>query len=123
MSIRTSKLTVAVLLCVIFFLGWSCWHLYGQLVYASFIERQCVITQDMVDHPPDGFAPKGLAIRLDFFTGYCDYYNKSLVGSPIEWIVKRDYQQTLTNALVLFRSQTTNDLGSDPKNWIQKYEN
>jgi hypothetical protein len=82
-----------------------------------------MITQDFVDHPPDGFMPQGLAIRLDFFTGYCDYYMKRLGGSPIQWVVERDYQQTLTNSLILFRSQTTNDLGSDPKAWIKKYEN
>ena len=123
MSIRTYKLSVALLACIVLFLGWCCWHLYGELVSASFVERQCMITQDMVDHPADNFVPQGLAMRLDFLMGYYDYYGRPLRGSPIEWIVQRDYQQTLTNAVVLFRSQTTNDLGSDPKAWIKKYEN
>ena len=82
-----------------------------------------MITQDMIDHPADGFVPQGLALRLDFLIGYYDAWHKSLVGSQLEWVVSRDYQQTLTNAVTLFRSQTTNDLGSDPQAWIKKYEN
>gem|GEM_PF-5609835 len=81
-----------------------------------------MITQDMIDHPSGGFVPEGLAIRLDFLMGYYDHYSKPLAGSPIEWMVQRDYQQTLTNAVALFRSQTTNDFGSDPQAWIQHYD-
>jgi hypothetical protein len=123
MNILEHKLVVIVLVCVSVLLAWCCWHFYGQTVSASFIERQCMITQDMIDHPADGFVPQGLAVRLDFLMGYYDYYGRPLRGSPIEWVVSRDYQQTLTNAVTLFRSQTTNDLGSDPRAWIKKYEN
>ena len=122
MSIRAYKLSVVALLCVSVLLAWCYCHLYGQLVSASFIESECKFTQDMIDHPADGFVPKGLAMRLDFLMGYYDSRHKSLVGSQVEWIVSRDYQQTLTNAVTLFRSQTTSDLGGDPRVWIHKYE-
>jgi len=123
MSIRAYKSVIVVLLCVSVLLAWCCWHLYGQTVSASFIERECKFTQDMIDHPADGFVPRGLAMRLDFLMGYYDSCHKPLVGSHLDWIVSRDYQQTLTNAVTLFRSQTTNDLGSDPRAWIKQYEN
>lgn len=80
-----------------------------------------MITQDMIDHPPDGFVPEGLALRLEFLVGYYDAHSKSLAGSRLESIARRDYQQTLSNAVALFRSQSTNDLGDDPQAWIQKY--
>ena len=81
-----------------------------------------MITQDMIEHPGDGFMPEGLVIRLDFLMGYYDHYSKPLAGSPIKWMIQREYQQTLTNAVALLRSQTTNDLGSDPRAWIRKYD-
>lgn len=122
MSIRAYKFTVVALLCVFLLLALGCWRLYQQSVSASFIERECVFTQNLIDQPPDGFVPEGLAMRLDFLMGYYNTHDKTLTGSPIEWMVERDYQRTLTNALVLFRSHATNDLGSDPRAWIQKYE-
>lgn len=120
MSLRACKLGVLVLLCSTGFLGWQCWRLFGQIISADFIERQCVITQDVLDHPPDDYGPADLAERLLFLRGYYDAHIKSLAGSRLEWIVTRDYQRTLTNAVALFRSQTTNDLGSAPDAWILK---
>jgi hypothetical protein len=35
--------------------------------------------------------------------------------------VERDYQHTLTSSVAAFRRVTTNDLGSDPSAWIEKY--
>ena len=90
-------------------------------MWFGFIEKQCVLTQDAIDHPPDGFVPEGLAQRLQFLMGYYEAHGKSLVGSRLEAVVRRDYQRALTNAVALFRSQTTNDLGGDPQAWIQKY--
>jgi hypothetical protein len=43
------------------------------------------------------------------------------VGSHLEQIVRRDYEGTLSNALAVFRRETTNALGNDPRAWIQKY--
>ena len=120
MSLR-SRLLVIVLLCVFCFLAWRFWHSKSQQTWYDFIEKQCVITQGMIDHPPDGFVPTGLAQRLEFLMGYYEAHSGSLRGSELESVARRDYQQTLTNALALFRSQTTNDLGSDPQAWIAKY--
>ena len=119
MSIRAYKLSVAVLLCISLFLAWRYWVLFGQQVAADFIEKQCRFTQEsFIDGSPD---TEALAARLDFLMGYYGAYSKALAGSHLERIVRRDYEQTLTNALAVFRHVTTNDLGSDPRAWIQKY--
>jgi hypothetical protein len=52
---------------------------------------------------------------------YYEAHSKGLAGSHLEQIVRRDYEQALTNALAVFRSETTNDLGSDPHAWVKKY--
>jgi hypothetical protein len=121
MSIRAYKLTVILLLGFSFFLAWHCWGLFRQLVWADYIEKECMITQNIVKQSPDSFGMKPLVQRLEFFINYYDVHGKSLVGSRIEWIVRRDYQQSLTNAVALFRSKSTNDLGSDPQAWIRHY--
>jgi hypothetical protein len=120
MSFRPHKLIITLLLCVSFFLAWRYWSSKSQKTWFDFIEKQCVITQDMIDHPPDGFVPTGLALRLEFLMGYYEAHSRSLKGSPFESVATRDYQQTLTNAIALFRRQTTNDLGGDPRAWIEK---
>ena len=121
MSIRAYKFTVVVLFCVSSFLAWRCWDLFGQTVWFQFIEHQCAVTQDMIDHPPDGFVPNGLAHRLAFLMGYYDANSKALAGSRLEAVVRRDYERTLADAVTLFRRHTMKDLGSDPKLWIQEY--
>jgi hypothetical protein len=121
MSIRAYKLIVVLLLCIVFLLVWLCLKLYGQAVSARRVEQQCMIAQDIISHSPDESGLKGVAHQVEFLMGYYDEYSNLLVGSQFERIVRRDYQQTLTNAMAVFHSQTTNDLGNDPKVWIQKY--
>lgn len=121
MSLRPHKLIIPVLICVLCFLAWRYLDSKSQKTWFYFIQKQCAITQDMIDHPSDGFVPTGLAHRLEFLMGYYEAHSKSLQGSQFEAVARRDYQQTLTNAVALFRRQTTNDLGSDPRAWIEKY--
>ena len=64
--------------------------------------------------------PAALAHDLQFLTAYYGY-SKALVGSPIYRVVQRDFQHAVSNSLAQFRLVTTNDLGSDPRAWIQKY--
>ena len=123
MSIRSYKLTVGVLLCVLVLVLWRYLGLYGQVVTAEFIDKHCQNTQDSVNAfplltPPN---PAYLAHDLQFLMGYYAGSSNSLVGSRLEQIVRRDYEQTLTNAVALFRRETTNDLGSDPRAWVQEY--
>ena len=119
MSIRAYKWSIAVLLCVVLLLGWRCFMLYRQMVTAAFIDFQCENTQTMfIGGESD---PKALAQHLKFLKGYYDGYSRSLVGSPLAKIVRRDYEQALTNSVAAFRRMTTNDLGNDPQAWIQKY--
>lgn len=113
-------MTIAALLCVVLFLAWSWWGLFRQVIPAYFIDMQCRITQDtFIDRSHD---PQALALRLHFLMDYYDERGKGLVGSRLERMVQREYQQTLTNAVGAFRKMTTNDLGGDPRAWIKKYE-
>ena len=105
---------------MVVYLGWCYMHVDGQLISADFIEVQIKHTQEMIDDP-SRFSPDTFAFQLEFLTGYVDYHIKSLNGSLIEWVVRRDYQQTLTNSLIYFRAQTGKDLGGDPQAWIKFY--
>jgi hypothetical protein len=102
---------------------WNLHLAYTQIVSAYRVEQQCKIAQDIINFPPDNSGPEAVAHQVEFLMGYYNEYSNALVGSRLEWIVRRDYQQTLTNAVAAFRSQTTNDLGSNPQAWIQKYAN
>lgn len=116
------RLIVAILLCGVGFLGWSFWHLKSQKVWFDYIEKQCRSMQSTLDHPPVGYDPTDLAQRVKFLMGYYEGHSGSLKGSSYEPIARQHYQQTLTNALALFRILTTNDLGGDPRVWVKKYE-
>lgn len=119
MKVRTYKLTVAGLLCFALYFAWRYWALFGQVVWADYIDKQCRITQEsFIDSGPD---PEALALRLEFLMGYYDAHSKGLAGSHLDRIVQWEYQQTLTNAVAAFRRATTNDLGNDPLTWIQQY--
>ena len=117
MSIRTYKLITVGLTLVTIFVSWRCFILYRQMATAAFIDAQCENTTLFIETDD----PTALAHDVTFLMGYYDYYSKALVGSPIAGIVQRDYQQALTNAVVAFRRMGTNDLGGDPRLWIQKY--
>jgi hypothetical protein len=117
MSVRSYKFSVAVLLCITVFLSWRLWVLFGQVVAADFIDKECRITQDFCRdfsllQRRDASL---LAIRLEFLMGYYESRSNTLVASHLEQIVHRDYEQALTNALDTLRRETTNDLGSDPR--------
>ena len=92
--------------------------LYRQMVTAAFIDAQCENTQLYIDTED----PRALAYHVGFLIDYYDGWSKTLAGSPIAKIARRDYQQALTNAVTAFRRMSTNDLGSDPQAWIQKYD-
>ena len=118
MSNLIYKVSIGVLLLVALLLAWRCLTLYRQMVTAAFISGQCEMTED---HSVGETNPAALAQNLEFLTGYYRGYSRTLVGSPIYRVVERDYQHALTNTLTQFRSIATNDLGSDPRVWIQKY--
>ena len=121
MNGKVYKWIACVLLCLVVVLAWQSFVMYKQMVNAAFIHSQCETTQkEFIDDHVD---PRALAQRLEFLVGYYNYYSKTLDGSQIAHIVWRNYCQTLTNSVTAFRLATTNDLGNDPKLWIQKYGN
>jgi hypothetical protein len=119
-SLRTHKIVIGILVCLLALLLSGYWALSRQMVWAGFIDAQCRTTQESFIDESAG--PQALALRLDFLMGYYEAHSKALAGSRLESIVRREYHQTLTNAVAAFRSMTTNDLGADPRVWIQKYE-
>jgi hypothetical protein len=121
MNARQYKSVIVAQLCIIVVLVWCWWNAYRQIVWAGFISRQCIITQDAIEHPSND-SLTWLALRLDFLMGYYDYHSRSLADSRLQETVRQQYEQTLTNAVAYFRSHSKNDLGSDPKAWIRRYE-
>lgn len=120
MSIRAYKWSIGILLCVIALLTWRCFGMFGQMVAASFVHKQCETTRRMFIESELSDL-RGLAMRLQFLKGYYSHYGRTLAGSHIAPLVDYDYQRTLKDAVTAFRSWTTNDLGGDVEPWIQKY--
>jgi hypothetical protein len=119
-SVRAYKVAVVILVCLLALVTWRYSVQSRQMVWAWFIDAQCRTTQEsFIDEAID---PRALALRLDFLMGYYEAHSKALAGSRLESIIRRGYQQTLTNAVEAFRSMTTNDLGGDPRAWIERYE-
>lgn len=123
MSIRSYRWTIGVLLCVTALLGWRSWVIFGQVVTADFIDKECKITDDSFRAYPFSTTRDlaGPVHDLEFLIGYYEAHSNTLVGSRLEQIVRRDYEGTLSNALAVFRRETTNDPGNDPRVWIRKY--
>jgi len=123
MSIRSYKWSIAVLLCIVGLFGWRCWVLFGQVVAADFIDKECKITEELcTDFPLT--TPRDvsfLAMNLEFLMGYYESRSNTFVGSHLEQTVRRDYEHAITTALATLRRETTNDLGDNPRTWIQKY--
>jgi hypothetical protein len=118
MSIRAYRWSIVVLSCVVLLLGWHCVSLHRQLVTASFIDLKCEDTQRaFIDGESD---PRALARHVEFLMNYYEAESQ-ILKEPLAKIIRRDYEQALTNAVAAFRRWTTNDLGSDPKVWVQKY--
>jgi hypothetical protein len=124
MSIRSYKLSIAVLTCIAAFFAWRCWVLFGQGVTAAFIDHQCETTQDLCRNYSlaANRDVSQLALQLDFLKGYYESRSNILAGSQLERVVRRDYDQALTNLLDTLRRETKDDLGDDLRAWIQKYE-
>jgi hypothetical protein len=118
MSIRAYKWVTGVLACAALFLGWRYFTLSRQMITAGFMSFQCETTENIAAGDPD---PAILANRLGFLSDYYRGSTGNLAGSRIYRVVERDYQHTLTSSVAAFRRVTTNDLGSDPSAWIEKY--
>jgi hypothetical protein len=120
MSIRGYKWTIGILACIVLFLAWRCFILYRERVAAAFISYECEITDQVSSSASD---PEALAGRVYFLELYYQDHSKALIGSPLNRVVERNYQFSLTNAVSAFRRITTNDLGDDINVWLKKYGN
>ena len=118
MSIRTYKMATGVLMVLILLIAWRWFRLYRQMVAAAFISYQC---EQVENHSGIESNTASLVFDLEFLTDYYEGWGKTLAGSPIGRVVQRDYQHAVASNLAQFRLITTNDLGSDPRAWIQKY--
>ena len=118
MSIRAYKWLVGILVCVVLLLAWRWFSLSQERVDAAFISFECETTDQISDGATD---PKDVADRVRFLENYYQDHSRALDGSPLQHIVEREYQQSLTNAVNAFHRMTTNDLGSDIDVWLKKY--
>ena len=103
--------------------AWRWWVLSGQEDTAALIDYQCEHTEDLCRNWPliAGRDASYLAMELQFLMGYYESRSNTLVGSRLERIVRRHYEQALTNVLDTLRRETGEDLGTDPHAWIRKY--
>ncbi len=124
MSIRAYKLSLAVLACVAVFFAWRWWVLLGHEVAAGFVDYECETTEDLCRnwHLIENRDASSLAMRLQFLMGYYESRSNMLAGSRLQRMVRRNYEQAVTNVLDTLRRETGEDLGSDPHAWIKKYE-
>ena len=118
MSVRTYKIIASLLLVLVLFAAWRWFRLSRQMLAAAFISYQC---EQVENHSGVESNTASLAFDLQFLTAYYEGERKTLAGSPIGRVVQRDYQHAVASNLAQFRLITTNDLGSDPRAWIQKY--
>ena len=118
MSIRTYKIIPGMLLLLVLLVAWRWFRLYRQMVAAAFISHQCEMVENSSGMESN---TTSLAFDLQFLTAYYEGEGKTLARSPIGRVVHRDYQHAVASNLAQFRLITTNDLGSDPRAWIQKY--
>ncbi len=88
------------------------------MVAAAFISHQCEMVENNSGIQSDAVS---LAFDLQFLTGYYEGWGKTLAGSPVARVVQRDYEHAIASNLAQFRRVTSNDLGADPRAWIQKY--
>ena len=135
MSGRRLKIGLWIFVAMTILLGWRWFVARGEIISAHFIELQIAnLEREVSDQVQirnmekvgwvqraidDG--PHLIAYQMAFLVGYYEYHKKELAHSQLEWIVRRDYQRAMTNAVALLRQQTTNDLGQDPQAWIRAY--
>ncbi len=117
MSVRTYKSVVIILVIAAVLLAWGCLRFYRQMVTAAFIDAQCADTEDYIQTGDPG----ALAHHVNFLICYYNGWSKTLAGSPVARIARRDYEQALTNAVAAFRRMSTNDLGGDLQAWLKQY--
>ena len=118
MSIRGYKWSVGVLASIVVLLTWFCITFSRERVAAAFISFECETT-DQCSANED--SPDALAHDVRFLEIYYKDHSRALERSPLHRVVERDYQHSLTNAVIAFRRITTNDLGGDIDVWLKKY--
>ena len=119
MNRRAYSIGIVLVLCCTGYLAWRHFLVERELATAAFIQFQIDTTQqsyiDLVTNET------GLALRLAFLCGYFEHEIRHVHHPVLRRSLERDYRQTLTNAVVVFRKLATNDLGSDPTAWIKAY--
>ncbi|HEU5071610.1 MAG TPA: hypothetical protein VFV96_14495 [Verrucomicrobiae bacterium] len=107
-----------VLLVAVVLLGWQVLTSYRQTVTAMFISHQCETTELVAREFSD---PETIAHRTEFLICYYQGHSRTLEGTPLARLVRRDYEHTLTNVLMAYQRVSTNDFGAQIKAWSQQY--
>ncbi len=107
-----------VLVLLVLLLAWRCFRLEGQMFTAGSLSHDCEMVEDNSGIRSDTAA---LAFDLARLTAEYEAASNTLTGSFVNRVVQRDYQHAVASCLTQFRRITTNDLGNDPRAWIQKY--
>ena len=111
-------LVILALLVALGLLGWQTVASHRQTVTAMFISHQCETTERIAQEFPD---PETIAHHTEFLISYYQAHSKTLEGTRLARIARRDYEHTLTNVLMSYQRVSTNDFVSQIQAWSQKY--
>jgi len=109
---------VLALLVALGFLGWQTITNYRETVTAMFISHQCETTERIAREVTD---PETIAHQTEFLICYYQGHSRTLEGTRLARVVRRDYEHTLTNVLMLYQRVSTNDFGAQIQTWSEKY--
>jgi hypothetical protein len=109
---------VLILVVAVMFFAWQAGTSYRQTMTAMFISHQCETTERIAREATD---PQTIAHHTEFLIGYYRGHSRTLQGSRLARVVRRDYEHTLTNVLLSYQRVSTNDFGAQIQAWSQKY--
>jgi hypothetical protein len=109
---------ILALLATVGWLGWKTVANYRQTVTAMFISHQCETTERIAREFAD---PETIAHHTEFLICYYQGNYRTLEGTRLASITRRDYEHTLTNILMSYQRVSTNDFASQIQAWSTKY--
>ncbi len=101
--------------------GWLFWKRTWLAVEVAFATEQTKIFDDMYTKALAISNPVEIAGYLDYAVGYYPSGTKQRTGSQLDEIVERSRANSIREIIAHLRSRTGQDLGDDPRKWIDQY--
>ncbi len=120
MSRRTAILTVLLSLATAS-LAYMAFHSLVLSVQTSFANEQTEIYYEMLENSRDA-EPEDIVGYLDYTVGYYPSGTKQTAGSALDRTVERVRADVVARIIAILRERTGEDLGDDPKDWIEAWK-